>query len=64
MVLGTWGVAFGITKWIESDLTGIPATSGTVMLAALPILVSIQLLLSALSYDIGNVPREPLQERL
>jgi dolichol-phosphate mannosyltransferase len=63
IVLGTAGVAFGIVKWIESNVTGVPATSGTVMLAALPTLVAIQLLLSALHYDIGNVPREPLQAR-
>ena len=62
-VLGVAGVAFGIAKWIESDTTGVPATPGTVMLAALPTLVAIQLLLAALHYDIGNVPREPLQQR-
>jgi len=62
-VLGVAGVGFGIAKWIESYVTGMPATPGTVMLAALPTLVAIQLLLSALHYDIGNVPREPLQAR-
>jgi hypothetical protein len=60
---GGAGVGFGIAKWIESNVTGVPATPGTVMLAALPTLVAIQLLLSALHYDIGNVPREPLQAR-
>jgi dolichol-phosphate mannosyltransferase len=63
LVLGVAGVGFGIAKWIESNVTGVPATPGTVMLAALPTLVAIQLLLSALHYDIGNVPREPLQAR-
>ena len=48
----------------ESNETGVPATSGTVMLAALPILVAFQLLLAALHCDIHNVPREPLQRRL
>jgi glycosyltransferase involved in cell wall biosynthesis len=61
VVVGGAGVAFGIAKWIESTITGVPATPGTVMLAALPTLVAIQLLLSALQFDIGNVPREPLQ---
>ena len=64
VVIGCAGAAFGIAKWIESDETGVPATSGAVMLAALPILVAFQLLLSALHYDIQNVPREPLQQRL
>lgn len=63
VMLGTAGVTFGIAKWVESIATGMPATSGTVMLAALPILVAIQLLLAALHYDIGNVPRDPLQQR-
>ncbi|MCC7325297.1 MAG: glycosyltransferase family 2 protein [Burkholderiales bacterium] len=61
VVLGVAGAAFGAAKWIESNATGLPATSGTVMLAALPVLVAIQLLLAVLHYDIGNVPREPLQ---
>lgn len=61
LVLGVAGLSFGIAKWIQSNMTGVPATPGTVMLAALPTLVAIQLLLSALHYDIGNVPREPLQ---
>jgi glycosyltransferase involved in cell wall biosynthesis len=62
-VIGVAGITFGIVKWIESRMTGIPATAGTVMLAALPTLIALQLLLSALHYDIGNVPREPLQSR-
>ena len=64
VVIGSAGAAFGIAKWVESNQTGVPATSGTVMLAALPILVAFQLLLAALHYDIQNVPREPLQQRL
>ena len=49
---------------IESNATGVPATSGAVMLAALPVMVAVQLLLAALHYDLQNVPREPLQQRL
>lgn len=64
IALGAAGTVFGIVKWIESDLTGTPATPGTVMLAALPIVIASQLLVSALDYDIGNVPREPLQQQL
>lgn len=63
IVLGTAGAIFGAAKWIESDLTGEPATPGTVMLAALPIVIATQLLLSAINYDVGNVPREPIQSR-
>lgn len=64
LVLGTalflFGVVFGAVKWSESIATGVPATAGTVILAALPILVGIQLLLAFLSFDIRNVPQHPL----
>jgi hypothetical protein len=42
-------------------VVGVPATSGVVMIAALPVLIGFQLLLGALSFDVQNVPREPLQ---
>jgi len=60
MVLGflllCFGVSFGIWNWTDSIQTGEVASSGTVMLAALPVIVGTQLLLSALNYDIQNVP--------
>ena len=34
--------------------------SGTVMLAALPVLIGIQSLIAFLHYDVSNVPTEPL----
>ncbi|MEP7207790.1 MAG: glycosyltransferase [Casimicrobiaceae bacterium] len=59
--LAVGGALFGAYAWHHSVVTGIATTSGTVMLAALPVLVGVQLLLSALQFDIQNVPREPLQ---
>jgi len=65
MVLGfifvVFGTIVGSIYWSASIKTQIPATSGTVMLAALPIILGVQLLLSALSFDIKNLPKEPLQ---
>jgi glycosyltransferase involved in cell wall biosynthesis len=61
LAFGSW---IGITRWIEGSQANTPATSGTVMLAALPILVGIQLVLAFLSYDLSNVPRDPLHPRL
>lgn len=52
--------AFGIWMWHRSNVTGIPATSGTVMLASLPIILGFQSLLAALNYDVMNVPKEPI----
>lgn len=54
------GGAFGLWHWYLSVTTGIPATSGTVMLAALPVLLGGHLLLSAINFDIANVPRRPI----
>lgn len=61
LALGLW---VGVTRWIESARVGVPATAGTVMLAALPILIGVQLILAFLSYDLQNVPREVIHRRL
>jgi dolichol-phosphate mannosyltransferase len=58
------GAAFGLYRWTLSAERGLLATSGTVMLAALPILVGVQLSLAFLSYDVQSVPKIPLQKRL
>lgn len=63
-LLFLFGVAFGVVKWIESDRTGVPQGAGTVMLAALPVIIGTQLLLQFLNFDIRNVPRQPLHPRL
>lgn len=64
LVLGTllmvFGVLYGLTHW-GAD---VPATAGTVMIAALPIIIGAQLLLAFLNYDIQSVPRVALHPRL
>lgn len=60
----TFGVFFGLTKWIENTNAGVASSAGTVMLAGLPVLVGLNLLIAALSYDISNVPTDPLQSIL
>jgi hypothetical protein len=59
-----FGLAFGIAKWMESDATGYPASAGSVMLSAMPVLLGVQLCLGALSYDIQSVPRIPRHPQL
>lgn len=61
MGLVGFGVVFGAINWIDGEMSGIPATAGTVVLAALPIILGSQLLIAFLNYDTRNVPREPLQ---
>jgi glycosyltransferase involved in cell wall biosynthesis len=59
-----FGILFGAYEWIESVQTDVVASAGTVMLAALPLVMGFQLLLSFLAFDIANVPRLPLHVRL
>lgn len=58
------GGAFGALHWISSASGNHPATSGTVMLAALPVLIGIQFLVAFLHYDVSSVPSEPLSTYL
>jgi len=59
-----YGVAFGIDKWAYSVVTGLHATAGQVMNAALPTIIGLQLFLSALNFDIANSPRNVLHPLL
>ena len=61
LLITGFGALYGLRKWIHSAVSGVPATSGEVMIAALPVLIGVQLLLGALHYDVQNVPRECLQ---
>jgi dolichol-phosphate mannosyltransferase len=58
-----FGVVYGIYSWTESAETGIPATAGTVILAALPIILGSQMLIAFLNFDTKNVPSKPLNHR-
>lgn len=55
-----FGVAFGIGLWWNYHGTDVYTPAGLVMLAAMPIILGVQLLLQALVLDIQNVPRVPL----
>jgi glycosyltransferase involved in cell wall biosynthesis len=56
-----FGFAFGISAWLSAAEMHIPSTSGTVMLAALPTIIGIQLLGLFCFYDVLMVPKTPLQ---
>ncbi len=58
------GLAFGIAAWIGTAASGQPATAGTVMLSALPMLAGFQMLLAFLSHDVANAPRTPIHRYL
>jgi hypothetical protein len=52
-----FGTIFGTYHWISSMQTMQPATAGTVMLSAVPVILGFQMLLQAIVLDIGNVPK-------
>lgn len=56
LLLLAFGIMAGVGFWFGSITSGEAATAGQVMIAALPILSGTQFLLSALNFDIRNVP--------
>ena len=59
-----FGIVYGTLKWESSVSHQAFASAGTVMLAALPVILGFQLLLSFLNYDMQAAPATPLQGRL
>jgi glycosyltransferase involved in cell wall biosynthesis len=51
-LLALFGTVFGVFEWFQGRATGLPVTTGTIMLAVLPFLMGFQLLLNALMYDV------------
>ncbi len=58
-----FGVAFGAAHWWHSISTGAVASTGTVMIAVLPIVLGFQMILFFLGFDISNEPIHPLSRR-
>jgi glycosyltransferase involved in cell wall biosynthesis len=63
-VLLPFGTVYGLFYWITGRRLGLTASAGTVMLAALPIILGFQLLLSFLNQDMSNIPRRPIHGSL
>lgn len=68
LALGTmlmlFGTIFGLHYWSISVESNLPATAGTVMVAALPIIVGFQMIMSFINYDISMTPSRPLSRLL
>lgn len=64
ILLLVFGVIFGAFNWSLASSHGVTASAGTVMLAALPVILGVQFLLSFLSYDIFSVPKTPIHKLL
>ena len=56
-ILFFWGLAFGFIIWIHSYVTQHAASTGTIMLALLPLILGFQLLLQAFVMDIQETPK-------
>jgi len=54
-----FGLIFGLSHWWISIRSGIPTTTGGVMVAFLPFFLGIQFLLQFLILDINNAPIKP-----
>ncbi len=58
-----FGSIWGLYWWYQSITTGIASTSGTVIIAALPVILGFQLFLQFLTNDVQNIPHKPINKR-
>lgn len=62
--LACFGTVFGLYEWAASLITGVPRSLGTIMLAAISLLVGLQFILTFISQDVAAVPNQPIHKRL
>jgi hypothetical protein len=55
--LFVWGFLFGAFTWTKSILLNQVATTGTVMISVLPLLMGFQLILEAIILEIQESPK-------
>lgn len=53
-----FSIILGILEWIDSVFSGVSKSAGTIMMVALPIIVSFQMLIQAIQIDINSVPHK------
>jgi glycosyltransferase involved in cell wall biosynthesis len=63
LLLILFGIGYGTGHWLQAAHTDAVTPAGTVMLAALPVIMGVQLILAFLAYDIASVPRRPLHKK-
>jgi dolichol-phosphate mannosyltransferase len=59
-----FGLVFGSYQWLKAVSNSMPTPLGTIMLAALPTLLGLQMLLAFVGFDVANVPRRPIHPDL
>jgi dolichol-phosphate mannosyltransferase len=64
LIFGTlfllFGMVFGTLAWIHGAVTGTTTPTGIIMLAALPVILGIQFLLSFIAFDFAAVPQRAI----
>ena len=58
-----FGTVYGLARWMGSAEHDVATPAGSVMLAALPVIMGVQLILAFLAYDIASVPTRPLHKK-
>lgn len=64
VTLLTFGFTFGLFEWAMNSQREVFASAGTVMLAALPIIIGSQQTLNFIAYDMASTPMQPIHPRL
>lgn len=64
ILMMVFGSIYGLIGWIQSYESQEPATAGTVMVSALPIIIGIQLMLNFLAQDVSSVPDRAVHKKL
>ena len=54
------GLIYGVSNWAKYSQLGVGAPTGTVVIAAMAIILGVQFLLSAIGVDIQSVPSRPI----
>jgi dolichol-phosphate mannosyltransferase len=60
ILLLLFGLIFGALEWWQSYHSGVAASAGTVMLAALPVVLGVEFLLAWLNFDVQAEPRDAI----
>ena len=62
--LSIFGFWYGIDSLIELSKSNMTASAGTVMLAAMPIIIGNTYLVGFLAYDMQDTPKDPIHRDL
>ena len=64
LLLSIFGMIFGLYNWWSYTHAGISTPTGTIFLAAMPIILGFQLLLAWLTFDVSSSPQSVLHVKL